>query len=388
MKGKNCLSWLMLRWKMCLWVLAVLCSLAIFGLLCRGDQRVVNTLFTQIAAERWETEEKPYSLSSVFLTEQEGIPATALTEIRIQVENALTAAGVPSENYPWLYACSRTQDAVLKNGNASAEVEVTLVSGDYFTIHPLPVRKGWYFDDSEVMRDRIVLDRQTAWKLFYSDNVAGQYLQWDGHEYVVAAVVDMEPGKFNEKAAGDTCRAWALGDSPAAGEDGKYTCVEMVLPQPVDGFGASTLKTVLTGYGDVTVLDNSNRFSLKNRWNALRHISTRWVSTDGVGYPYYECAAQLVENHLALRLIPEGILLGFVAVSGLIWLILWNRRRTWGLHNIRDAIIRRVEQKRTRDYEARIHGEPVTRGGKNGSSFKNKIKWDTFRPHGIKGKRR
>lgn len=388
MKGKNCLSWLMLRWRMCLWVLAVMLSLMVFGLLCRGDQKAVNTLSTQSAAERWETEEKPYSLSTVFLTPQEGIPSTAVTEIRIQVENALTAAGVPSEDYPWLYAYSRTEAATLKNGSASVEVEMTLVSGDYFSIHPLPVRKGWYFGDSEVMRDRIVLDRQTAWKLFYSDNVAGQYLQWNGHDYVVAAVVDMEPGKFNEKAAGDTCRAWALGDSPAASQNASYTCVEVVLPQPVDGFGASTLKTVLSSYGDVTVLDNSTRFSLKNRWDALRHISTRWVSTEGVGYPYYECAAQLVENHLGLRLIPETIFLGFPAVSAVIWLILWNRRRTWGLHSIRDAISRRVEQKRIRDYEARMGEEIVTSEEQSDAPLGNKITWGKFRHPDIKGKKR
>lgn len=356
---KKCLRWLLLRWKLCLWVLAVAVSLGVFGLLCRGDRNTVATLDSQLGAQRWETPEKPYSLSTLFLDAENSIPATELQQIRIQVENALTAAGTPSEDYPWLYAFSRTEQATLKNGVASSTVEVTLVSGDYFKLHPLPVRNGWYFEDSEVMRDRIVLDRQTAWDLFYSDNVVGQYLTWNGQNYVVAAVVDGEQGTYNQQAYGSVNRAWALGDSPAADQNQGYTCVEMVLPQPVKGFGVSTMKAALERFmpEGTEPLNNSDRFSLVNRWNALRTISTRWISSQAIAYPYYENAARLVENHLALRLIPEGIFLGFPVISLLIWLWLLNKKRTWGLYSIRDAIERAVEKKRTRDYEARIRGQ-------------------------------
>lgn len=368
----KCLRFLARRWKMCLWVLLVAISLGVFSLFCHGDGQTIAALSDQLGAERWETEEKPYSLSTVFLENQNGIPASALTEIRIKVENALTAGGVPSEDYPWLFAYSRTEQATLKNGVASSSVEVTLVAGDYFQIHPLSIRSGWYFDENEVMRDRIVLDRQTAWDLFYSDNVVGQYLTWNGQNYVVAAVVDTLPGKYNEMAAGDTRRAWALGDSPAADQNQGYTCVEMVLPQPVDGFGTATLKSALEGYlpENTTVLDNSERFSFVNRWNALRTISTRWISSQAIAYPYYENAARLVENHLALRLIPEGIFLGFPAISLCIWLWLLNKKRTWGLHSIRDAVERAVEKKRTRDYEARLRGEmPKKRRSRRQETF-------------------
>lgn len=353
----KCLRWLLARWKMCLWVLTVVISLAVFGVFLRGDQKTVETLPSQLAAQRWETEEKPYALSTVFLQDREGIPQTAVAEIRLGVENAMTAAGVASENHPWLYAFSRREQAELKNGVASTTVEMNLISGDYFTIHPLSIRNGWYLDDSEVMRDRIILDRQTAWDLFYSDNVVGQYLEWKGHRYVVAAVVDTESGKYNALAAGGTQRAWAFADSPAADTNLGFTCVEMVLPQPVKGFGVSTLQSVLEAYlpEGTTVLNNTDRFSILNRWQALRTISTRWMEfQDG---PYYENAARLVENHLALRLIPEAMFAGFPIISLVIWLLMLNRKRTWGLYSIPAAIDRAVEKKRTRDYEARLRGE-------------------------------
>ena len=344
---------------MCLWVLAVGVSLIIFSCFLGGDRRTVETLSSQLAAERWETEEKPYTLSTVFLQDRDGIPQSALPEIRLGVENALTAAGVASDTHPWLYACSRVEQASLKNGVASATVEMTLISGDYFTIHPLPIRNGWYLSDTEVMRDRIILDRQTAWDLFYSDNVVGQYLEWNGQRYMVAAVVDTEAGEYNSLAAGDTQRAWAFADSPAADTSLGFTCIEMVLPQPVEGFGVSTMNSVLESYlpEGTTAQNNSGRFSLMSRWNALKTISTRWLSFQGISYPYYENAARLVENHLALRLIPEALFLGFPIISALIWLLILNKKRSWGLYSIPAAIDRAVEKKRTRDYEARLRGE-------------------------------
>lgn len=360
---KNCLRWLLRHWKMCLWVLGVLLSLLVFGLLWKGDTATVETLSDQRAAQRWQTEEKPYAQATVFLTEDNGIPQDSISGIRLTVENALTAGGVASDEHPWLYAFSRTEQAVLKNGIASSNVEMTLISGDYFAIHPMNIRNGWYLDESEIMRDRIVLDRQTAWDLFYSDNVVGQFLEWNGQRYMVAAVVDIPSGKYNDMASEGTQRAWVFADSPGADVTRGFTCVEMVLPQPVDNFAVSTMKSALDAYlpeGTVPV-DNTGRFSLVNRWNALRTISTRWISSQAIAYPYYENAARLTENHLALRLIPEAFFLFIPLVSVLIWLYLLNKKRTWGLHSIRDAIDRAVERKRTRDYEARLRGEPQKR---------------------------
>ena len=359
MKLKKCLKWLLLRWKLCLWVLAVVISLGIFGLLVRGDQKTIATLTHQQAAQNWGTEEKPYSQATVFLPAENAVPTDSVAQIRNEVEKAMLGASVAASEYPWLYAFSCNRQGELKNGIASSNVTVTMIAGDYFTIHPLPVRYGWYLDESEVMRDRIVLDRQAAWDLFYSDNVVGQFLEWNGQRYMVAAVVDTEPGKYNELAAEGTRRAWVFADSPGADPNPGFTCLEMVLPQPVKGFAVSTMASVLESYlpKGTAPLDNTGRFSLINRWNALKEISVRWISSQAISYPYYENAARLVENHLALRLIPEGIFLGFPCISLIVWLLMLNARRTWGLKSISRAVERAVERKRTRDYEAKLRGD-------------------------------
>ena len=403
---KKLLVWLLHRWKWLLWVLLVLVSLGIFLGFRRGDRSIIATLTDQTAAQRWENEEKPYAEASVYLPEDNAISASSLPALRLSVENALTAAGVPSEDHPWLYAASHTQQETLQSdsGSVSATVDLTLISGDYFRIHPMVLRTGWYMWESDVMHDRIILDRQTAWDLFYTDDAVGQFLQWNGQRYQVAAVVDYPEGTYNERASKDVCRAWVFADSPgvsgsgtasspdsggvSSGDDNAdsagagtaekasgspiasssgdvgFTSLEMVLPQPVKGFAVATLKNALKDLvpKNTVYTDNSGRFSLSSRWSVLQNLSTRGISEKAIGYPCYENAAQLAENQLALRLIPEGIFLLFPIISLLIWLILLNRRRTWGLHSIGDAIAGAIDRRNARNYEAQLEGQqPPTR---------------------------
>lgn len=367
-------------WKRVLWGAAAgLCLIAAL-LLIRGDQKTIAALTPQLAAASWETADKPYAMASVYLPESEAIAQSAVGEICLSVEKALTDSGVGSDTHPWLFAASYQTEKTLTCDGGSSEVLLTAVSGDYFQIHPMEVRSGWYMSEDDVMHDRVVLNRQAAWELFASDRVEGMLLMLDGAYYQVAAVVETERGKFNEMAAEDVPRAWVYADSPAlmrmeipsepegtaAGEmvsapvsspnDPGFTCVEMVLPQPVKDFAVSTMKNALKGSvsEQTEITDNSGRFSLGHRWEVLKTLSVRGISEGGVEYPYYENAARLTENHLAIRLVPEGLLLLVPMLSLLILLLMLNRKRTWGLHSIRDAVENAIDRKHRRDYDARM----------------------------------
>lgn len=346
-------------WKRLLWAGIVVLCLIGAAVLHHGDKQTIAELTPQLAAERWETGEKPYALASVFLEPGSGIPQDGISEIYLNVENALTAGGVSSEDHPWYYSACYQMDAALVNGIASCDVELTAVAGDFFRIHPMELVNGWYMAEEDVMHDRIVLSRQAAWDLFYSDNVAGLFCELNGERYQVAAVVDLESGKYNEMAAGDKKRAWAFADGPGLDPEAGFTCMEMVLPQPVKDFAATTMKGALQSFipEDTLITDNSGRFGMKNRWDVLRSIGVRGVAMEPIAYPYWENAARLTENHLALRLVPEAILLAVPLIS-LIVLLLWlNRKRTWGLHSIKEAVENAVDKKRQRDYDARMRGE-------------------------------
>lgn len=380
---KKLLLWVLDRWKWFLWGLLVLVSLGIFLWLWQSDRSEIALLTDQSAAQRWESEGKSYAQASVYLPDEDAISSSSIPSIRLAMENALTDAGVPSEDYPWYFALSRTTQSTLSSddGKLTATVDVTMVTGQYFRLHPMVIRTGWYMSEDDVMHDRIILDLQTAWDLFYTDDVVGQFLQWNGQRYQVAAVVDYPEGTYNEKASGDTRRAWVYYDSPgvnstdisasgtsdtdAAGDNSNstssevsFTCMEVVVSQPVKGYAVSALQTVLKDYlpEDTVYTDNTGRFSLSGRWSILRSLSTRGISNKAIGYPYYENAAQLLENHLALRLIPEFFTLLFPAVSLIIWLFLLNRRRRWGLYSIPIAIDNAIDRRNTRLYEARLNG--------------------------------
>lgn len=341
------------RWRLVLWIFTVLLSLGLCGLLLHLGEQNVAELIPQSAAERWETEDKPYAMASVFLPEDQAIPADFVGQFRLSMENVLLAGGVGSETHPWYYAFSRTEDAVLTTDTASAQVELSVVTGDYFRVHSLPLRYGWYPSEDHVMLDRIVLDRQAAWELFYSDHVVGLFLQLNGHYYEVAAVVDIEEGKYNELASQGVSRAWVLQGAPGVDAEKGYTSVEAVLPQPVKNFAATALRSALGNSitEQTPIIDNSGRFSLENRIAALKNISTRGIMTEAIQYPYWENAARLTENHLALMLIPELLLLLYPLVSVIIWLVLLNRKRTWGLHSIRDGVEYLIDQRNIRNYE-------------------------------------
>ncbi len=277
-------------------------------------------------------------MASVFLDSETAIPASSLGGICLNIDKALLAGGADPANDPWIYAASRQTTAMLKSGTNRCDAALNIVAGDFFVIHPLPIIRGGYLSESDLMHDRVILDEQAAWDLFYSVNVTGQYLELEGRPCVVAAVVDTPAGKYNEMAAVGTGLAWVLSDCPALAEQEiRFTCLEAILPEPVDGFAVLTMQNVLAEAlpRPAAVTDHATRFSLNHRWRILGELTTRGIAGEGVAYPDWERAAQLTENHLARRLIPEAVLLLIPAVSLLVFLLWLKRSQSWRLFSLR-----------------------------------------------------
>ena len=354
----------MKRWKHILPAAICLLCLLAFGLLWRSDRACVRSLSSQQAAARWETPEKPYAQVSVFLSQQHTLPAGSMGTVCLSLEKALVAGGVGPETHPWYYAASRTDDARLQSQGGSTDAELTAVTGQFFRLHPMVLLDGWYPDPEGVMEDWIVLSREAAWDLFYSEHVTGMFVETGGARYRVAAVVEEEPGKYNALAAGDVRRAW-IPAGEAAGEKG-FTCLEAVLPQPVKDFAAATLRDSLKTLApeDTEVVDAAARFSLRRRVSVLRQLTARGVG-DGTALPWWEAAARMTENRLARTLIPEALLLLIPAgyLLGLLWR--WNRRRTWGLWSLKALVEEALDRKHQRDYQkktAEKESEPAPEG--------------------------
>ena len=98
------------------------------------------------------------------------------------------------------------------------------------------------------------------------------------------------------------------------------------------------------------MVENSNRFSLKNLLQVIRDFGKRSMRNNGVIYPYWENAVRMTEDHLALLLVLIVISAFCPAVSIAVWSIklivrsfrVINKQLPEGILSVRER--RREEQ--------------------------------------------
>jgi len=84
------------------------------------------------------------------------------------------------------------------------------------------------------------------------------------------------------------------------GEAGIST-YKIVMPNPITGFALNTVTEAISNES-VHVIENSARFSLGNAFSAIRTFGQRSILSNEISYPYWENAARIVEDWLALLL--------------------------------------------------------------------------------------
>lgn len=86
--------------------------------------------------------------------------------------------------------------AELSTGEESLSVTAIGVGGDFFNFHPLNLMDGYYFAEDDLMKDRIILDDETAWRLFGSPFITGKIINVGGVPHVIAGVFKRPEGRF------------------------------------------------------------------------------------------------------------------------------------------------------------------------------------------------
>lgn len=182
------------------------------------------------------------------------------------------------------------------------------MGGEWFSFHPLELRSGGYITEDELMHDRVILDEKLAWQLFGGYDLAGLTVTISGKPYVIAGVVAMEDDRASARAHETNGEIFlhfdALQQLTGGDGSGGISCYELVCAEPISGF---TLGLLTEGFKDAVTVQNTGRFSVKNELGLLRNFGTRSMQTSGVVYPYWENAARLNEDSLALVL--TGIIL-------------------------------------------------------------------------------
>lgn len=306
-------------------------AVVLIAVLMLWESSLVGTLSSQKAAARWQKSGR-YAQISAFFAAGHGMDENAVYTLRTAVNSALTQASITAPTNSarlWYDAYSAETSLSAATFRASVNAAVTAVGGDFFRIHPLPLESGWYFSDSDITQDRVLLDTVAAWQLFGSYDVAGMEVTIAGRPFVVAGVVSPEPDRYTSRAYGEAPRIYMSYVTLSDYQQTELTCYEAVLPDPVTGFAQNLLaKQLPVSEGYRQIIENSARFTFSGLLALLKDFAASRMVSVPVVYPYWENAARMLEIH-AVLLQLAWMVLCIVPITGIIVITvrLWKGRR-------------------------------------------------------------
>ena len=310
---KHWLLWLCL-------VLVLGCLGCLWGL--RG---VKNTLPSQQAAQRWRGENpSEFGQVTCFLPVGQGLTMEQLYTFRNAMAKKLVDASLDPQKTPGLYAdaWSTAGQVKVSASRRSGEVQVLAVGGRFFDFHPLRLLSGNYLSPDDLMDDRVLLDRETAWLLFGGTELAGMSFSINGIPFVVAGVYEHEQDRFSKKADdGSMCiyMSWD-GYRRLLGSEQTIACYELVMAEPVDGFAYSAAGEKFP-IKNAELVDNTRRYETGRLLRLLKNHAERSMRKGETALPYWENAARASEDSAAGLLAAAMVLGTFPAVIALVCLI-------------------------------------------------------------------
>lgn len=287
-------------------ILAINAALLLAMLICIiSYNSTANKLLSQDTISRWAPDsELRYAQVSCFVNAMEAPTEEQLYTFAGVVDSKLVEASiaVPEDGKLWTYAYSAIDTLTVKGSYGSSTANAFGVGGDYFLFHPLSLLSGSYFASDDLMDDHVLLDKELAWRLFGSTDLAGMIITINEIPFYISGVIDREDDEFSQKAY-DEEEAPRIYLSYTAlqrlNEKAAITCYEIVLPSPIVDFGLNIAKENFPLGERGEAIKNSGRFSLEPSINNLINFNTRTINSNEISYPYWENAARLVENSLA-----------------------------------------------------------------------------------------
>lgn len=287
---------------------------------------------SQHLAERWSAD-GGYTQLSVFYG-REGQPDPMMFKsFEYTLADKFTTDGItaPTENARlWVSAYSGSGKIRVTSGKTTIEAAAVGVGGDFFLFHPFKLLYGSYFSGSDLMQDGIIIDEDAAWQLFGSSDVAGMTVSIGGVPHYIAGVIRREAGLMDKKAGMDQMTVYLSYESLRSyGSTDGISCYEVLLPNPVSGYGKQ-LVTEKLGVDENTavLMENSERYSPESLLTVLADFGARSMQTKSIIWPGWENAARGLEDVLALLLVFQIICVSILAVITVI--VFWEVRKLIG----------------------------------------------------------
>ncbi len=310
--------------KKTIWLIVCAVLLA-FSAACAIGVRVQSRrLLSQREYERWRGDnELGFCQISCFMPRPSSLGLNGIFEFRYAVLEAVYGAGVEEKSgvYPFIDAWSAEDKLTITGARGATDAPALAVGGAFFEFHPLRLLSGSYLSEDDLSPDRVVLDRELAWELFGGVELTGMRVQVNGVELVVGGVVDREDDWASRKAyTGEKGFFMSYDTWRALTEKDAVDCYEIVLPEPVKGFGAQLVADRFPlGEGESVV--NSTRFETARLLHLARTLPLRAAHSGTVSYPYWENAARIAEDRCAVLASLCAFFAAAPAATAIFWAI-------------------------------------------------------------------
>ncbi len=367
--------------------LALPIAAAVLALLCLTCllvySHLANLLDSQHQAERWQGEgELKFSQLSCFMSVDQKLSLEQVYTFRNDMMTKFHEAALDIDTEAQLFcdAWSTTGKAYVASDQGKGDVSVIAVGGNFFDFHPIRLLSGSYISPDDLMKDRVLLDEDTAWLLFGGTQLEGLSFKIDGVPFVVAGVIEREQDFASLKAytsgmgiymsyeayssikggsgvqtASATAGTGSSGTSgTGTGSTGTGTgstgsssgsvgieCYEVVMAEPVKGFALSVAKEKFPIGGGV-IVDNSSRYSFESVLKLIKQFGSRSMQTHGVILPYWENAARCIEDW-CLALLIGAILTGILPLVLLV--IFLVRLLLKGKDKVEDELLPKTKER-------------------------------------------
>ncbi|MBQ5359470.1 MAG: ABC transporter permease, partial [Lachnospiraceae bacterium] len=360
----------------------ILAGLGIFFLLLAAaigalKNHFAASLYDQREGERWGLGGGAAQISCFYGSGQT-LKEEEIPELNYQLEEILKGRsvsqetlGVPETARLFALGYSGLGQVEITGGDRTFTVNAVGAGGDFFLFHPVRLLSGSYFSGEDLMKDRILIDEETAWTLFGSPDCVGKSLDIGGVPHYISGVYRREDDSLTRKAGSarslvyisfDSLSRYSSGGfvtaaysetsavredyglseegsggsdagdgSPSSSEEetAGITCLETVLPNPVDGFALGIMKEVLGSGSGMTMVDNTARYRDEALLDLFLGFTSRGMQTKGISYPFWENRARAWENILSLVFMGYCLCLFAAAVILVILIIGWYRHRKW-----------------------------------------------------------
>ena len=335
-----------------LWILllsCVVCAILALGLHGFSAHLKTQLQHEQVAAQ-WDAEGDTAQIS-VFFSESEKYDlkeSLEYTSFRLeswyhQILSELETASITTETENptarlVVYGYSAAGEIGLQSEHGNVNVKAYGVGGDFFQFHPLQLVSGGYFSESDLMQDRVILDTDTAWQLFGSNDVVGMFVLIDRIPHMVVGVYERESSYFNDAAGNNKSCIYVSHETLFNyGQYHGLESVEYLIPNPVTGFAVDLVEKQCSGM-DVAIVEHQERFEFLSLIGILGEFGTRSMGLSGITFPYWENMARGYEDILAGILLAELVLLAYALIVfiGFIW-YLWLHRK-WRVRGIYEKI--------------------------------------------------